>query len=477
MSKQPTLATITRYVKEHLHFLADFRRWRLKPAVLRTTPVKVDVLWHQPPQTHLLLGLGEGLLFYLPLLLSPERIKALGDGIEIELDQERWRIYDPYHEGAAFQALLRAVQSGNAGRLRLDMPGMGHYARAARNPLVGLRTARVQPLLDEGGEPSSNYLYKLNLRSDSSRVECILKRYLPRDKPEAGEREWRLATTLSSELVPRPLGRLRDSRSELTLGGFYELVEGEEVGALLWRLMERLGKDPFRSVLSRLRVIFGKALNTLAALYNQLDAKLSGGSERGEVVAALVEKARGDFQTVKRFHPNAQSFQRTLGKLEEYAESGAYHGPRPIHGDLMWRQILWRNAPATIPVAPPGEVPGRLTLLDTESWRWGFLEEDLAGLSAANNFMLQRLGHAEYAPGVFAALWHAAVEQLGGHGETAQLTDVKPLLSLVRLRHLHDAAYYTLAKSRQLVKSEEYEGFVRNSLAMAGLSRKEFDGP
>ena len=92
-------------------------------------------------------------------------------------------------------------------------------------------------------------------------------------------------------------------------------------------------------------------------------------------------------------------------------------------------------------------------------------------MAAANNFMLAQQGHYDYAPSVFAAFWHACVEQLEKQG--AELTDIKPLLSLVRLRHLHDAAYYTLAQNRRLVRSEQYENFVLFSLRMAGLTTKE----
>jgi hypothetical protein len=470
----PPLAELTRYIKEHLHVLADYRRWRLKPAVLRSTPVRIDVLWHQPPQSHLQLKLAEDLSFYLPLLIQQDKIDELGAGAEIEINDSVWRLYDPYLHPPALRALLTAARQGNAGRLNLELPRMGRFGSPGRNPLANLRRLDVEPLAGEGDEPSTNYIYRVRLESDTNRVAAVLKRYLPRERPESGRREWELATTLASELVPRPLGRLIDGRGELTLAACYEFVEGREVGELIWRLLERLTVDPFNSITARLRVIFGKTLHTLAAFYERLPDHLGDGLGGEAVLERLLAKARRDFETVKHHRPADGPFQRTLDKVREYAAAGAYHGPRPIHGDLMWRQLLWRKAPWPIPVRDPVELPGRLTLLDTESRRGGFLEEDLAGLAAANNFMLAQQGHYDYAPSVFAAFWHACADQL--QALDAALTDVKPLLSLVRLRHLHDAAYYTLAQNRRLVRSEQYEGFVRFSLRMAGLTPKEHDG-
>jgi len=466
-------------VKERLSLLADPRRWRITDARLKNADI--ETLWHHPPQTHLLVKVGPaagdgGFTFYLPLLLTPEKPNA--DGVPLTLGDGDWFASDPFLEPPELMTLLASAGVGNAGRLRLDSPPVGPFAAAVRNPLFKPSGCEVEPLLDREGEPSTNHLYRLDVRGAGGEHVLVAKRYLPREEPGRGDREWELATALSSELVPRPVGRLADTRSGNTLVGFYEFVPGAEVGLVLWKLYGLLGVVPTGSVLARVRMVFAKSLRTLASFNDQLAQRMKCDAGRRSVNEGLFRRAEGDVRALRGYRVNLKAYRPIIAGLVSSLEgaSPVFHGPRPIHGDLMWRQVVWRMGPEkveeldplTLPLGPPEEMPGRLTVMDAESWREGYLEEDLAGLAAADNFMLALQERDRFAPVVFAALWHAAC-QAHDWDEGAARRSLRPLLSLVRLRHLHDAAYYAGAKGENPRKTAEYDRYVRVSLHLAGL--------
>jgi hypothetical protein len=477
--RTPSQQALLKEVKERLTLFADPRRWRVPDSDLRRA--EVEVLWHHPPQSHLLARVkpagGGGFTFYLPLYLSSERLEGRGGGIALKIEDVGWHVYDPFLVPLALALLLKSAGVGNAGRFRLDPPPTGRFASPQANPLFRPAECRVKPMPKKGEEPSTNYLYNLAFRSAEGEHSLVAKRYVPRDSPERGDREWELATALSSELVPRPVGRLLDTRSGTTLVGFYEYVPGIEVGLVLWKLYELLGVVPTASVLARVRVVFAKSLRTLASFYGQSSVRFRVEADRGVVDEGIFHRAEGDVQGLRGYRTNFKAYRRIIRGLVGHLGGGepVFHGPAPIHGDLMWRQVVWRMGPEkeefdpmALPLGPPEEMRGRLTLMDAESWRAGYLEEDLAGLCAANNFMLALQERDRFAPVVFAALWHAAC-QANGWDETAARRSLRPLLSLVRLRHLHDAAYYAGAKGKNPKKMAEYDRYVRVSLHLAGL--------
>jgi hypothetical protein len=477
---KPDLTGVVEAVKGRLSLLADPRRWRV--ADDRLAGAEIEVLWHHPPQTHLLVrvkpAVGDrGLTFYLPLLLTPDR--PPGGGVPLVIgDAERYGS-DPFLSPPELMTLLKSAGVGNAGRLRLDSPPVGPFAAAARNPLFKPAGCEIGPLLEREGEPSSNYLYRLDVRGGGGEHALVVKRYLPREEPARGDREWGLATKLSSELVPRPVGRLVDTRTGNALVGFYEFVPGAEVGLVLWKLYGLLGVVPTGSVMARVRVVFAKSLRTLASFHDQLARRMRGEAGRRPVNEGLFRRAERNVRALRGYRIDSRAYRAIIAGLVASLEGGSpvFHGPRPIHGDLMWRQVVWRMGPGrgeeldplTLPLEPPEEMPGRLTVMDAESWRVGYLEEDLAGLAAADNFMLALQERDRFAPVVFAALWHAAC-QANGWDEDAARRSLRPLLSLVRLRHLHDAAYYARAKGGDDPhRTAEYDRYVRVSLHLAGL--------
>ncbi|MCK4594640.1 hypothetical protein KAU45_09065 [bacterium] len=474
--------TVVQVVKERLALVADPRHWRLSDAEIENAGIEVETLWHHPPQSHLLIRLkpvsGGEFTFYLPLYLAPKRLRELEGEVSFPIAGGAWFAYDPLLLPSALMTLLKNAGVGNAGRFRLDPPPTGPFAAASDNPLFKPDGCRVKPLLARGEEPTTNYLYLLDVPGVGAGQSLVAKRYLPRDDPERGNREWKLATALSSELVPRPVGRLLDTRTNNTLVGFYEYVPGAEVGLVLWKLYGLLGVVPTASVLARVRVVFAKGLRTLASFYLQLSNRFRTGIARGEVDEGLFRRAEEDVRLLRGYRLNVRAYHTIISGLVAHLEGGdsVFHGPRAIHGDLMWRQIIWRMGPErgkdfdpmALPLEPPEEMPGRLTIMDAESWRTGYLEEDLAGLGAANNLMLALQERDRFAPVVFAALWHAAC-QANDWDEAQASRGIRSLLTLIRLRHLHDAAYYARAKGENPAKTAEYERYVQISLGLAGL--------
>ncbi len=475
----PNPTDVVEAVKGRMSLLADPRRWRVADARLADTDI--ETLWHRPPQTHLLVRVkpaaGErGLTFYLPLFLTQD--KPTAGGVPLTIGDGEWFASDPFLSSPELMTLLKSAGVGNAGRLRLDSPPVGPFTTATRNPLFKPAGCDVQPLLEREGEPSTNYLYRLDMRGAGGEHALVAKRYLPREEPERGDREWKLAAALSSELVPRPVGRLADTRTGNTLVGFYEFVPGVEVGLVLWKLYGLLGIVPTGSVLARVRVVFAKSLRTIAAFHDQIARRMKYDTGRGPVDEGVFRRAEEDVRALSGYRVNSTAYRAIIAGLVSSLERGGsvFHGPRPVHGDLMWRQVVWRGEavkgeeldPLTLPLEPPEEMPGRLTVMDAESWRAGYLEEDLAGLAAADNFMLALQERDRFAPVVFAALWHAACQANDWDSDAARRS-LRPLLSLVRLRHLHDAAYYAGAKGANPTKTAEYDRFVRISLHLAGL--------
>ncbi|OGD78536.1 MAG: hypothetical protein A2Y64_06515 [Candidatus Coatesbacteria bacterium RBG_13_66_14] len=475
----PDQTSVVEAVKGQMALLADPRRWRVSDD--RLSGADIETLWHHPPQTHLLVRVkpatdDRGLTFYLPLLITPERPPE--GGVPLDIGDCECFASDPFLSPPALMTLLKSAGVGNAGRLRLDFPPIGPFATAAHNPLFKPSGCDTAPLLEREGEPSTNHLYRLDVRDAGGEHALVAKRYLPREEPGRGDREWELATALSSELVPRPVGRLADTRTGNTLVGFYEFVPGVEVGLVLWKLYGLLGIVPTGSVLARVRVVFAKSLRTLASFHDQIAQRMKCDAGRGPVNEGLFHRAEDDVRALRGYRVSSKAYRAIIAGLVSSLEGGnpVFHGPRPVHGDLMWRQVVWRMGPGkgeeldplTLPLEPPEEMPGRLTVMDAESWRAGYLEEDLAGLAAADNFMLALQERDRFAPVIFAALWHAACQAHGWDSDAARRS-LRPLLSLVRLRHLHDAAYYAGAKGDNPAKTAEYDRYVRVSLHLAGL--------
>ena len=155
---------------------------------------------------------------------------------------------------------------------------------------------------------------------------------------------------------------------------------------------------------------------------------------------------------------------------------------------LLWKSYHYFPRDSIfVVVIDPGVGSGRKILY--LRWReWHFLAPDNGVLSpflergdqveevrevTQSDLFLARRGRTfdgrdRFAPVVFAALWHAACQANGWEESEARLS-MRPLLSLIRLRHLHDAAYYAGARGDSPRKNAEYDRYVRVSLGLAGL--------
>ncbi|MCX7021831.1 MAG: hypothetical protein NTW26_06105 [bacterium] len=340
--------SVVEAVKGRLSLFADPRRWRIAEARLKSADV--ETLWHHPPQTHLLVRVepaadDRGFTFYLPLLLTPDKPDT--GGVLLNIGDGEYFASDLFLSPPALMTLLASAGVGNAGRLRLDSPPVGPFTAAARNPLFMPAGCEVEPLLDREGEPSTNHLYRLDVRGAGGEHALVAKRYLPREEPGRGDREWELATALSSELVPRPVGRLADTRTGNTLVGFYEFVPGAEVGLVLWKLYGLLGVVPTGSVLARVRMVFAKSLRTLASFHDQLAQRMKCDAGRGPVNEGVFLRAEGDLRALRGYRVSSKAYRAIISGLVSSLEGGGsvFHGPRPIHGDMMWRQVVWRLGP------------------------------------------------------------------------------------------------------------------------------------
>ncbi|MCD4734333.1 hypothetical protein K8R78_08880 [bacterium] len=451
--RQLPLPSLTRFIREQLRRIVDDRRWRVEPEVLRNYNVDIEVLWNNPPQSHLLIKLSNKALFYLPLYLSSDPLPSYREVISGVIEGNFWYMYDPFHHPDGLRELLARAYSGNAGRLNFGLPERGKYAEPIHNALVNTLELSSVPLEQDNYKTTHSYRYRITARSATNSQSCLLKRYLPRFELERGHREWNLSNRLATALVPQPLGRLYDVRSELVLAGFYEEVQGDELELPLWRIFNLFGKEPLPWVIEQLELVFGRVFAVLRGFYQQLHSFCEEKTPEETILSRIIARAERDFKTLTSYRPSKRVFQRTIAALRDHLAAGELHGPQPIHGNLNWHRMIWHHPPDFTDV-DPRVVPGRITLTDPETIHQGFLEEDLAGLAAASNSLMMLLKKPEHSATVFSVFW----QQWFGNEEKPEA--VRPLLTFLRLRHLHIAAHYAAAMGRDSSHNEEYDAYI-----------------
>lgn len=451
------LPALTHFIRKRLRQIADHRRWRVEPDVLGDYNINIEVLWNNPPQSHLLITLSNEAQFYLPLYLSSTPLPGYREMLSGVIEENLWYLYDPFHHPDGLRELLTKAYSGNAGRLNFGLPGSGRYANPTHNALVNPLELSSVLLEQDNYKTAHCYRYRIVARSATNNRSCLLKRYLPRFELQRGWREWKLSNRLAAELVPRPMGRLYDVRSDLVLAGFYEEIQGDELELPLWRIFNQLGKEPLHQVVARLEMVFGRVFAVLRGFYQQLHEFYEEKATEEVIISRIISRAQRNFKTLASYRPAKEVFQRTIAALHNHLATGAIHGPQPIHGSLDWHRLVWHHPPDLAAINPV-EVPGRITLTDPETVHQGFLEEDLAGLFASSRALLILLKKPEYNATVFAVFWR----QWFGDKEKPEAT--RPLLTMTRLQHLHIAAHYAAAMGADSNHNEEYDGYVFNHL-------------
>jgi len=462
--RQLPLPSLTRFIREQLRRIADDRRWRIESDVLKNYNVDIEVLWNNPPQCHLLIKLANEAQFYLPLYLSSEPLADSSEIISGIIENSFWYLYDPFHQPDGLCELLTKAYKGNAGRLSFTLPERGKYSTPIHNALVNPLELSSVPLEHESYRTTHSYRYRMAVRSATSNQTCLLKRYLPRFELERGFREWNLSNRLATALVPRPLGQLFDVRSKLVLAGFYEEIQGDELELPLWRIFNLFGKEPLPEVIARLELVFGRVFTVLRGFYQQLHGFCTNKISGETIIGRIITRAERDFKALISYRPSKMVFQRTIAALRSHLEAGELHGPQPIHGNLNWHRLIWHHPPDFTDI-DPRTVPGRITLTDPETVHLGFLEEDLAGLAAASRSLLLLIKKPEYNATVFSTFWR---QWFGGKEKPAA---VRPLLTCLRLRHLHIASHYAAAMGGNSSHNEEYDGYVLQHLRAGQLLR------
>jgi len=471
----------------------DPRRWRLSPRDIES--LKVQFLNFSPPQYDFLVtvtlttpnrDLSQTLFFYEGVLAK----KTVDDGERVygrvRVGEANVHFVEGYSSREYVAHLLeewcRSEKLGSlgfTGRV-LGVKGQAHFMVEALNSLA-----------KPGEEVTSNYLYRCRGWAETSKrklkFDLVIKRFLPREPPDRGNREYALIRILPREIVPRVYGGLVNTKFKV--GGerqllvlFMDYIEGVEVGKQIWDVMEQVSRkkgsgENHEAELKLLESTVEKAIdNVVFPLHKSgFEAWYSSGApvkardeyqkwyfrELEQNLAAMKEAKLVNAQTrnslLKTFRGAWQKILQSVKATE-------------IHGDLMWRQIMKTK-------------DGKLIILDLDEHVMGHMGKDIADLCAANRFISEDLPSQdkEYMRTIAEKLNQLILECYLKNAERAKAVWAenieKTVLAYLAYRHLHDAAYYAPAwrHARNSEDRNKYKRYVDLSLNWLDKSLKNLE--
>jgi len=318
----------------------------------------------------------------------------------------------------------------------------------------------LKPLFKPGEEVTTNYLYQckgsVETKKGETEFNVLVKRFLPREPADRGNREYKIMKALPSGMVPMAHGGLVNCAFMINgnpqmLVLFIDFIEeGVEIGKEIWDLMEEInrekegGKEP-RAKLERLYAVVQEAVDEVIFPFHQ--SCFEAWHSAGRAVEPQDEYYRWYF---KELQENLAALKNTElitqeekdGLLETFTEAWEKVlqdiKATEIHRDLMWRQIMRTGK-------------GNLVILDLDEHIKGHAGKDLADVCAANRFIAEDLPglNKDYIRGVAEKLNRLILERYLKKAKETKAGWVDRLKEAVEVylayRHLHDAAYYAPA--------------------------------
>jgi hypothetical protein len=282
--------------------------------------------------------------------------------------------------------------------------------------------------------------------------DVAIKKFVPREPPDRGNREYGIAKALPARIVPRFHGGVINHAYSIMgeaqlLVLFSDFIEGENIGTTFWGLMleiddkKRRGED-HKIQLGKLHeisknvvdeVIFPFHMSFRNLWYPFSYAVETSATNR----AKYFDKVSKDLGTLKGTGLLSEEEAEKLGSLftEAWERTLERAGVAEIHNDLMWAQIMRSGDEGLI-------------ILDLDEHSPGHPAKDLADLCAANRFLAESVPcenrdlMRKIADGMNQTMimrYRKNVHATGvewGHG-------IEEALKIyLALRHLHDAAYH-----------------------------------
>jgi hypothetical protein len=280
----------------------------------------------------------------------------------------------------------------------------------------------------------------------------VIKKFVPRDPPDRGNKEYGIAKVLPAWMAPKFHGGLvnhayviRDEAQVLVL--FSDFIEGKNVGQIFWDLMleinskKKAGED-YRAQLGRLHGIVKDIVDKVIFPFHKSFRDLwypfsyavdASAINRGEYFGKMFR----DLDILGQGGLLPEEERRKLKFLFSGAWVEILEKTRvaEIHHDLMWAQIVRSQ-------------DGKLIILDLDEHAPGHAAKDLGDLCAATRFM------AESIPCEDRNLMRRIAEEINQtmimrYRKIVRSTEAewgegieRALEIYLMLRHLHDAAYH-----------------------------------
>ncbi len=447
--------------KENLEQLFfDPRHWRL--SLKDIGQIQIRFLNFSPPEYDIIItasatvnGKQKNLYFYEGIIAKKKQEKGERVLGKVRVKDSGVYFIDGYTSIAFSKKLLEAWCREEKRNL---MGFVGNFLGIKGEAEVNIKM--LKPLFKPEEEVTTNYLYQCKGSVETKRGETefniLIKRFLPREPADRGNREYEIMKALPSEMVPKVHGGLMNhtfmiNNNPQMLVLFIDFIEeGMEIGKEIWDLMEEItrekemGKEP-RAKLKRLYAIVQEAVDEVIFPFHQscFEAWHSAGRSiepKDEYYKWYFKELQENLAALKKTELITQEKKGRL--LETFTEAWEKVlrdiKATEIHGDLMWRQIMRTKK-------------GKLVVLDLDEHIKGHAGKDLADVCAANRFIAEDLPSLEkdYIRGIAENLNQLILESYLKNAKKTKAIWVDRLKEAVEIylayRHLHDAAYYAPA--------------------------------
>jgi len=436
------------------------RHWRL--ALEDVKQIQIQFLNFSPPEYDILIiasavvdGKEKTLHFYEGVAAKKKPIEGERTLGKVQINDEDIYFIDGY---TSLDFLKNLLEKWCRGEKRGLTGFVGNFLGIKGEAEVNIKM--LKPLFKPGEEVTTNYLYQckgsIKTQRGETEFNILVKRFLPREPVDRGNREYGIMRALPSEMVPRVHGGLVN-QALVTKGEPQVLVlfidfikEGIEIGKEIWDLMEEIAREKERGIehkaqLERLYAIVQEAVDQVIFPFHEscfkawhsLGATIEPQDEYyqwyfKELQENLAALKNAELITEEKKEGLLGTFTEAWEKILEDVRA------TEIHRDLMWRQIMRTKK-------------GNLVILDLDEHIKGHAGKDLADVCAANRFIAEDLPclNKEYVRDIAEKLNQLIVD---GYLKNAEKTKAKwanrlreTLLVYLAYRHLHDAAYYAPA--------------------------------
>jgi hypothetical protein len=436
-------------LKRNPRLLVDPSHWRL--TVEEIDHIDTDFLSFRPPSYHIFHAvrdiLGRTFHFYQWLVAREKLVE--GEKVYGKTKIGKKSIY--FIDGFTSRKLMEELLEGWCRGERWDSIGFtGNFLGTEGEVEVTVR--KSEPLFKPGEEESENYIYRCRGSLEDKKFDVAIKRFLPRDPLDRGNREYTMMRTLPEKIVPKAHGGLINHSLKVKgepqlLVLFSDFAEGTNVGQEIWNLMTEItkmkdkGENP-REKITQVHTVVKEAIDTVIfpfhkSSYDRLSLAEMEVDSSTYRIDVFMKEMMENLRKLRRAGLLTDVEEERLINILSRAWGKMLHEIKvtKIHGDLMWGQIIHLKK-------------GGMIILDLDEHTMGQPGKDIADLCAANRFIAEALPTKDknFAISIAENLnrsivtWYRANAEGTGTGLGKGLEE--SVATYLAFRHLHDAAYH-----------------------------------